>query len=57
VARRSSSNAIGRFSQSRKQPAEMACIPADAPDQILWWDSKGYDTPYPKLKGQVARAR
>jgi YVTN family beta-propeller protein len=32
-------------------------IPADVLNQILWWDSKGYDTPYPKLKGRMVRAR
>ncbi len=32
-------------------------IPPDVLNQILWWDSKGYDKPYPKLKGRVAQAR
>jgi len=25
-------------------------VPEKALNQILWWDSKGYDKPYPKLK-------
>jgi hypothetical protein len=24
-------------------------VPEKALNQILWWDSKGYDKPYPKL--------
>ncbi len=32
-------------------------IPADVLNQILWWDSKGYNVPYPKLKGRLAQAR
>ncbi len=28
-------------------------IPFDTLNQILWWDAKGYDTPYPKLKGRT----
>ena len=26
-------------------------IPQDTLNKILWWDSKGYDKPYPKLAG------
>lgn len=32
-------------------------IPTDVLNQILWWDSKGYNTPYPKLKGRLAQTQ
>ncbi len=45
----------GRRLWAARQSAAMNCsepddIPQATLNRILWWDSKGYDTPYPRLR-------
>ena len=30
--------------------AEIDDVPKDILNKILWWDAKGYDTPYPAVR-------
>lgn len=38
---------------ARMNWAEVDDIPSDTLNRILWWDAKGYDTPYPELSSSL----
>jgi hypothetical protein len=35
--------------------ADIDDAPQDVLNRILWWDAKGYDTPYPAAGGRAER--